>query len=960
MHKKTVLIFFLIFLFFDLICQYDKTESAPPSVNWYYKKSKNFTVFFPKELDSIANYTISFLDNNINDIKIHPKDKIRRSNIILHNQNSIPNAFVTSSPRRSEFYINAKAESPHFLHNNNWIDLLSIHEYRHMVQREIGHNNFFNKVVFYLFGEGLSSMLTRSSAPNWYWEGDAVYTETTKSNYGRGRIPRFILTTQMNVLSKNKINYERQTLGSFKFKSPNEYETGYLMTKHINESFGEDVFNRIVKKAHKYSFLPMPFYRALKKETGLNYNNLYLESIKDLPQKNIKENLNPINKRENNIFESFLYPKEIDNNKIVVLREGYGSYQDFRIIDEVGNVSLLFTPGFVNDFGGIPYSNNMIAWLEFDKDPRWDKRVFSRLKILDINSKKLYDRSLKGFFSSADLSPDGKRVLVTKNNLDGSQGFEEYNLNSMQKIKDKRFGQGVVSSLKYHNNNELIGIKTNGGLKTVFLFDLKNNLLKEIYKTNKNIGWPSIVGNRLIFSVEKNDFEEILCVDLETNKVYMVKETQLGNYYPSIRENKIIFSSMGSSGFNVYSADINQLEKTLDYENKISKGVETQKQVVDYESKKTNMFLHFIKPVSWTISDLGLSSNLKDVFSGKLLESITLGLESKNLFSNLMFKGGYKFDVRDDKNKSFFGISYQGFFPILDFEISNSKDYFKQNIILINNQEEKDTIYDADINFKIKEVNSSIKIPLSFTRGKFVSSFLGSLGYSHQKFKDFYTTKSLTSESGRFPLTTSRDTRSYFSGLLLFSRKHKKSKRQVYTPYEQTLLLEAKNTTPNSDFQGRYLRSDVYLAFPGINNLHSTRLKFRGESQDNQDYLFRNNINFVYGYDNNFRFSKFLGWGLEYELPLFYPDFSIGPISYIQRVRGMGFINGGTVEGNINRGGVGIKENPKSVGVGITLDLNLFRQTFMFDIGVQYAYVFDANEGSTGGNIQVTLGSITF
>ena len=56
---------------------------------WYYEKDhhfeitgKNFTVFFPKELDSIANYTISFLDNNINDIKIHPKDKIRRSNII--------------------------------------------------------------------------------------------------------------------------------------------------------------------------------------------------------------------------------------------------------------------------------------------------------------------------------------------------------------------------------------------------------------------------------------------------------------------------------------------------------------------------------------------------------------------------------------------------------------------------------------------------------------------------------------------------------------------------------------------------------------------------------------------------------------------------------------------------------------------------------------------------------------
>ena len=954
-------LFCCCFLIYSQIAlsQFNKSESAPPNITWYQKKSKNFTVYFPKELDSIANYTISFLDNNINDIKIHPKDKIRRSKIILHNQNSIPNAFVTSSPRRSEFYVNAKPESPHFLHNNNWIDLLSIHEYRHLVQREVGHNNFFNKLVFYLFGEGLSSMLIRSSAPNWYWEGDAVYTETKKSNYGRGRIPRFVLTTQMNVLSKNKINYERQTLGSYKFKSPNEYETGYLMANYINESFGEGRFNKVVKKAHKQSFLPMPFFRALKKETGLNYNNVYLESIKALPQKNIEDNLKPINKRKGNMFESFLYPKEMENGKFIVLREGYGSYQDFRIIDKDGDVSLLFTPGFINDFGRIPYSNNLIAWLEFDKDPRWDKRVFSRLKILDINSTKIYDRSLKGFFSSADLSPDGKRVLVAKNNLDGSQGFEEYHLNSMQKIRDHRFGKGVFSSLKYQTNNKIIGIKTLNGVKSVFLFDLKNNLLKEVYKTNKNIGWPSVVNNRLIFSVEKKEFEEILCVNLETQEVYMVKETQLGNYYPSIKENKIVFSSMGSSGFNIYTADINQLVKILDYQKNIYKSDNNQKQIVDYESKKTNMFLHFIKPVSWAITDLGLTNNFKDLFSGKLFDNITLGLESENLFGSFLFKGGYKIDIRDKKPQRFFGFSYQGLYPILDFEISNSQDFFKQNIVLTNNQGDKDTIYDADINFKIKEINSSVKIPLSFTRGKFFSSFLSSFGYSHQKFKDFYTT-SLTSESGRFPLTSSRDTRAYVSGLFLVSRKHKKSKRQVYTPHEQTLLLEAKKTTPNSDYQGWYLRSDLYLAFPGITKLHSTRLKFRGEAQDDQDYLFRNNINFIYGYDNSFRFSSFLGWGLEYEIPLFYPDFSIGPIAYIQRVRGMGFINGGTAEGASNYGGVNVKESPKSVGIGITLDLNLFRQTFMFDLGLKYAYVFGVSNFEKGSNIEITLGSITF
>ncbi len=953
MHRITLL-FLLCFIYTNSFSQFSKSETAPPGIRWQYKKSENFKVFFPKELDSIANYTISFLENNINNIKVNPNDKIRRSRIILHNQNSIPNAFVTSSPRRSEFYVNAKAESPHFVHNNNWIDLLSVHEYRHLVQRELSHNNFFNKTVFYLFGEGLSSMLTRSTAPNWYWEGDAVYTETTKSNYGRGRIPSFVLTTQMNVLSKNKIKYERQTLGSFKYKTPNEYESGYLIVKHINDSYGEDVFNKIVKKANKNSFLPLPFFRALKKEIGLNYSNLYLEAIKNIPRKNIEEKLNPINKRKSSVFESFLYPKEINNEMFVVLREGYGSYQDFRIVDEKGNSSLLFTPGIVNDFGRIPYSKNMIAWLEFDKDSRWDKRVFSSLKILELNSRKLLKKPLKGFFSSADLSPDGKRVLVAKNNLDGSQGFEEYEINTMVKTKEKRFGGGVISSLKYYSNNTLIGIKTLNGIKSVFLFDLNKNQLKEIYKTNKNIGWPSKVDNRLVFSVEKNGFEEILCVDLETKETYMVAETQLGNYYPSVKKNKIVFSSMGNNGFDIYSSSFDEMEKVLNYLQNLDIKSKNQKETYNkYETKKTSSLGGFINPVSWGISDYGISS--------KGLDFLTLGLESRNLFGTLVFNGGYKIDVRDKKNKKYFGLSYQGLFPIIDFSTSSSEDFFNQNIILNNNQGEKDTIYNADINFKIRELSLGVRVPLSFTKGKFFSSFLGSFGYSHEKFKDFYTT-ALSSHSGKFPLTSSRDTRSYFSGLLLFSRKHKKSKRQVYTPYEQTLLLEVKNTTSNSDYQGWYLRSDLYFAFPGINNLHSTRLRFRGEIQDDQDYLFRNNINFVYGYDNTFPFSSFLGWGIEYELPLFYPDFSIGPIAYIQRIRGMGFLNGGTAEGALNYPGFGVgdKETPKSLGVGITIDLNLFRQTFMFDLGVKYSYVFGGSNFEKGPSIEITLGSITF
>ena len=71
--------------------------------------------------------------------------------------------------------------------------------------------------------------------PIWYWEGDAVDFETRKSKYGRGRVPRFTLTSKMNVLSRNKLKYDKQILGSYKDKTPSpvSYTHLTLPTKRI-------------------------------------------------------------------------------------------------------------------------------------------------------------------------------------------------------------------------------------------------------------------------------------------------------------------------------------------------------------------------------------------------------------------------------------------------------------------------------------------------------------------------------------------------------------------------------------------------------------------------------------------------------------------------------------------------------------------------------------------------------
>ena len=95
-NVKAYLLFFVVFSSRGY-AQFEKSESAPPSIKWYEKNSKNFKVYYPLGLDSIANHTIHYLEKNIKEIQVDHNDKIRKSHILLHNQNTISNAFVVAS-----------------------------------------------------------------------------------------------------------------------------------------------------------------------------------------------------------------------------------------------------------------------------------------------------------------------------------------------------------------------------------------------------------------------------------------------------------------------------------------------------------------------------------------------------------------------------------------------------------------------------------------------------------------------------------------------------------------------------------------------------------------------------------------------------------------------------------------------------------------------------------------------
>src|SRR5690606_7327779 len=106
-----------------------------------------------------------------------------------------------------------------FVSTNDWLNMLAAHEYRHIVQYRHASRGF-NKLVFYLFGNPSFAGLAHAAAPDWFWEGDAVATETAFTHGGRGRIPHFALAFRTNLLEGRTFNYHKQYLRSYKHHIP--------------------------------------------------------------------------------------------------------------------------------------------------------------------------------------------------------------------------------------------------------------------------------------------------------------------------------------------------------------------------------------------------------------------------------------------------------------------------------------------------------------------------------------------------------------------------------------------------------------------------------------------------------------------------------------------------------------------------------------------------------------------
>ena len=210
-------------------------DQNPASLPWYRLQTPHFRVLYPAGFEKPAQRTAHRLESLYEPIGASLNRNPRPISVLLQNQTTNSNGFVTLFPRRSEFFA-VSPQDPALLGTYDWLDLLAVHEYRHVVQNEKALQHY-GKVLYTLLGNnGLFFPLV--TVPDWFAEGDAVSTETLFSTSGRGRIPNFDLGMRANLLAGRQFSYQKSVCGSFLDNVPNHYVLGYFMTTQVKLTSG--------------------------------------------------------------------------------------------------------------------------------------------------------------------------------------------------------------------------------------------------------------------------------------------------------------------------------------------------------------------------------------------------------------------------------------------------------------------------------------------------------------------------------------------------------------------------------------------------------------------------------------------------------------------------------------------------------------------------------------------------
>ncbi|MDH5609312.1 MAG: hypothetical protein OEY56_07510, partial [Cyclobacteriaceae bacterium] len=567
MRKYFYTLFLYIHIHVQLVGQFYPLGLNPRGLHWQQINTDKVQVIYPEEVDEQAQ-RVANLVHFLSDSSFYSLgQQHKKVSIVLQNQTTISNGFVTVSPFRSEFYLTP----PQYNFNGvgNWLDMLGIHEYRHVEQFSNARRGI-TKYSSWLFGQNGWGAATGLALPRWFMEGDAVFYETALTNSGRGRMPDFANDYKAVLLAGHRYSYEKASSGSYKHFVPNHYTLGYFMTTQLRRNFGEDIWTDIMGKATSYRYPVYPLSMTMKKRTGLRTPQLYRQTMSELTNMWMNEEqaidfsqsvqISPAIKKT---YTSYTNPVFLDNETLVATKSGFRTIPTYVSIQLKDTTEKrLIQPGiFYPSNARLSARQNTMVWSELQFDNRWANRDYLVVMKYDLSTGKKTQITKKSRLFSPSLSPSGQWIAAVSSPDNGNHQViilsaetgEEVN-HIPQRTDGESFAfptwrdeETLIVVLKKNNQNALAKIN---------LADQSVELASPYWAYQ--IGYPYSINNRIFFTGNFTGNEEIFEYDPIAKTIQKHTTTHFGARQPVVSPDgkTLVYSEFTATGYQLRSLDL--------------------------------------------------------------------------------------------------------------------------------------------------------------------------------------------------------------------------------------------------------------------------------------------------------------------------------------------------------------------------------------------------------------------
>lgn len=906
----------------------------PRGIDWRRLETPHFTIIFPDSLDQQARRAAGLLEHYYgplgNSLRVRPE----RIPVVLNNQSLTSNAYVAWSPRRTQWYslpnLTVDALGP-----ADWYRLLAIHEGRHVVQERAVRTGWIG-LASRLFGENTTAFLGGTLYfPSWFWEGDAVGMETALTELGRGRQPSFMARTRALASAGARPGYYVTWQGSYRTLLPDWYEQGYVLTSYVRRQYGDSAWAHAIRSAARNPLPPLALTMALKRLTRSSVPELHRRALAELDsswraerglvQETPARSLTP----QGNSYQSWSLPQYASDGSVITTYFDLDTPPQLVRLREGHKEVLVPRTGIVGDLQ-FHVRGDRVVWAEYEVDPRYGERSYLVLKRLDLSSRRVTRLTDRSRYYGPTLSPDGRQIAAIHYSLARQAEIailDAENGRELRRIPNED-GRHLVTPAWSPDGKGLyvVAIDTARGnsLERLDLSAAGASAWRTIVPyTSVAISRPVAMGRWVLHGSPGSGLDNVWAVDTVNGQRFQVSSRRLGasTPTPSPDGTRFLFADLTAEGPRVAEAEVD----TTRWVAVVSASAARFPFVEDLVNQERGLSGSVPQASPSAAAQVGTLpstsyggwSRLFDFHSLELsptADGVNTGLamESRNLLNTLGVSLGVTFDGSEGTSAVELGASYAGLPVMLDGALRVGSRASTYN----------DSTGTQAFSWNERSVTAALRLPLTRIFGLNRQSLqLGaSLGVTH-----------ISDQPVAFRFDNNNGT---------FTPAHYTARASHVRvgAYRDLMATGAvvgvgyRHTPFSSDYRGHQLSIDGALLTKGLFANHALVVSAAHEERRTGNYRFSSDVAFPRGFRRRYH-ERLTTFGATYHLPLFYPDFALGPVVYSRRVQGNVFTDiasGRTREGKLT-------SNYRSIGAELTTDLAWFGTRTTTRIGARWS-----------------------